>query len=243
MRIVKAPDGLPVRTMGTAKTVGSGFYPSVRSDASHPWEGATELLLAEHDEVVTSYVRSIAQPFRVEAATSAGIERHVVDWARQRYDGRWEILNVKRDWAGFRRPVAQRQSEMARMAADALGAEYREVVHATFAPTTSASDRTLRRNIHDIQSRRFTSVSTRNIALATELLSRQPTLELRRLVEALATNAAHGRALACALMVRRIVAIELAWPLGPASMVTLVPPVRANLPGLFDLIKTAHLAA
>src|SRR5947209_6628186 len=95
IRIVKTSDGLPIRTMGTARTIGSGLYHSIKSGAVHPWEGETEHLLAEHDEVVTRIVRSVPQPFRIEATTSLGIERHVVDWARLDEGGRWEILNAK----------------------------------------------------------------------------------------------------------------------------------------------------
>ena len=83
---------------------------------------------------------------------------------------------------------------------------------------------------------RFTTVETREIAIATDLLSTAGRVELGRLEEALGMGPAHGRAIACALMVRRVVSIALARPLSSSTVVTPVPALPAGAPGLFDLI-------
>lgn len=231
LHIIMPTVGGSIRTLmsGTSWTPNAA-YVSIRNRRTIPTEAATALLAAQIDEVDTSTVRSSSEPMRVELHTSEGRWSTIVDRARQKDHGGWQISELKCGWAGFATPRAQVQEKLGRLAAGALGAEYvREVPASLGSPT-------LRKNAQIIQSYRFVPFPMRCSYVAADLLDRLGTVSLGRLADALAPDRATGRALIYSMMVRRLVAIDLEAPLGDDSCVRAVPPLPEHMPGLFDLL-------
>lgn len=231
LTIVMPTVGGSIRTGGGMSVTRRCHYASIRSGCTIFGEGATEILAAQIHEVVTSTVRIKSQPLRAELRTSDGIERYIPDQARLREDGRWRIAECKRDWDGFDSAGAQRQQRLGRIVADALGAEYvRETMDSLGTPTFLAA-------VETVQLYRTVMPRLTHRHVAADMLDREGVVPLGRLADALHPARVVGVALACAMMVRRLVSIDLDRPIGPDSPVRAVPPLPPVIPDLFDALR------
>lgn len=230
------PRGGELRSLRTLMS-GTSWTPNTAYLSARNWgctvstEAATALIAAHVDEVVTSTVRSWSEPLRVELRTSQGLWSTIVDRVRQKDDGRFQLAELKANWAGFDTARARVQTRLGTLAANALGAEYvREVPASLGSPM-------LRANAAFVQAYRFVPTSHRARYVAADLLERLGTVSLGRLADALAPNAANGLALVCALMVQRLVSIDLETKVGRDSEVRSVPPLPDYMPGLYDALE------
>lgn len=219
LRIVLPTRGHSLRTVITgARVITTGIYASRRMQIGIPVEGATDLMGTMCSEVETEIVRYRAQPFRIELMTGSSILRSIPDCLRQRADGGWEIVEYKASWRQFRSESAKQQSVLARMAANAIGADYLPLVRERL-----GSEARLK-NIEMVQLYRFVNVPLSRQHIAAEMLSCGEPVPLGRLTDALHDNPANGFALVCSLMVQRQVSIDLEDPLSRDSAVTGVEP-------------------
>lgn len=226
LRIVFPIEPGPIRTIHTgSKVVATRSYISGRFDESHPLECQTEFRLARHNEVTAGIRDAVPQPCRIEAVVD-GIRRiHIPDGSRLWFDGRRELIDVKRDASDLRDAGGVMQRLLGSAAAAALGWDYVMITLAAL------GDQDLNDNVDLVQSHRFTSVTTRQRADAAAAVAKG-TLSLGALMNLLCEDRRNGLAAACALMVRHVVAIDLDRPIGPASIVTAAPVALTRLPSI-----------
>ena len=238
VEIVMPNKGSSIRTIITGrKVIGSGAFSSKKDSCSHVFEGETERLLTLSDEVSTGTLRSFTQPFAVVATTSAGVLRSIPDKARLLSDFTWEIVEAKREWASFSKPAAQQQAWLGQLAADALGARYRQVVHAHF------DQPVLRHNLELVAQDRFVNVTSFQERAARRILASSGPMPLWALLPHLGPCPITARACVHALMVRRVLTIDLAERLSERSLVSAVPPLPGPLPDLLAHVRAPANAA
>ncbi|RJX68510.1 hypothetical protein D6858_05670 [Tsuneonella suprasediminis] len=226
--IVRAPDRDQLRGQITGKkSVRTICYPSKKMRRARFGEAAAEIERIEDEEVRTTVVDGVAQPLRVEALleTPTGMRWfvHIPDFATLLSNGDRVLLDAKRNWSDFRKDVGRRQTLLGQLAADALGYRYEQIV------LGSAGNEIRRRNINEIQAYRFVHVPGHLVVRATSAVGRGP-ISLANLSELL--HPVNGRSMAYALMVRRVVEIDLESPLGPRSECRSVPPLPLAMPSI-----------
>jgi hypothetical protein len=232
VRIVAPTDRRAIRTVITGtKAISTAVYISAKNWMSFGLEGETEQLGAMRDEVMVGTNRLRVQPFRVELITSAGIIRHIPDAARQLSDGRWQIVDYKREWWQFRTAEGERQTLLGRMAADALGADYVRTVKEGLGSSTFTD------NVQLVQLYRFVNASPRHRHIAAARLEQEAPIPLGRLADALDSARVNGFALVCSLMVRRQLEIDLSRKITRDSLVIKVASSPAVLPDLFWALR------
>lgn len=228
MRIVRPTGPGPIRQIITGnKVVVTTNYPSKKNRSAHPTEAETEGAGTRHDEVMTHIVRSQPQPFRIEAIIDGVLRRSIPDRLRLMASGSRAIVEFKREWKDFERESAQIQSMLAQAAADELGIGYEKVTLACL------GDATRRANIDRVQLYRFVPVSLRQEVTVARLLEKHGQMALGKLADAIDADHRNGFAKICALMVRRVVAIDLdGRKIDRDSSVKSVPPLPAVMPSL-----------
>jgi hypothetical protein len=228
LRIVRPTGPGPIRQIITGnKTVVTIDYPSKKNRCAQPAEAATEGAGTKHDEVVTRIVRSKPQPFRIEALVDGVLHRSIPDRLRLMADGSRSIVEFKREWRDFEREDAQMQSMLARAAADELGLAYERVTLACL------GNEMRRANIDRVQLYRFVPVSLRQEMTAARMLKDRGPVALGEIADAMDADRRNGFARVCALMVRRIAAIDLdGRKIDRDSRVDPVPPLPTVMPSI-----------
>jgi len=226
LRLIHPIAGPSIRTIG----VGSGSTsvvrtPSYRYREQHTLEGRTEMLLEKHDEVVGDTIDSKPQPFGIQGQVWGGRHLAFPDRARLLRDGTRQLIECKDSWAAFYRPKAFIQKVLTQAAAQALGWDYVPMVPA------SLGSREFQANVDRIYACRGVHVPDRLAILATQLLS-NGSMALGELTGRLHSSEVNGFAIACAMMVRRIIEIELEKPLGHSSAVRIMPTTPRGLPSI-----------
>lgn len=226
--IVRAPDRDQLRGQITGKkTVRTMCYPSKKTRRARFAEGAAEIERIESEEVICQVVDGIAQPIRIEALMEIEGETrwftHIPDFATLLSDGERVLVDAKREWSDFRKDLGRRQSILGQLAADILGYRYEHVI------LGSSGSAVKRRNINEVQASRFVHVPDHLEARAAATLARGP-ISLGNMASLL--HPVNGRSMTFALMVRRIVEIDLEAPLGPRSECRSVPPLPRAMPSL-----------
>lgn len=227
LRIIPPKNGY---SFVSINSVGSGATSVVKASsfrygAGHVLTGATEVLLDKHDEVVSYVMASIPLAFAVEGLIDGERRRTVIDRARLLIDGTRQICECKPDWAAFYNPRATTQRLLGEAAAAALGWEYLPVV-----PETLGS-RTFRANVDRIYGARSVHVPDHTRVHASQLLADGP-MKLGDFTGRIHSHEGNAFSMACAMMVRRIVEIDLDAPLGHSSLVRAMPPRPAGLPSI-----------
>jgi hypothetical protein len=228
IRIVRPTGPGPIRQIITGtKVVVTTNYPSKKNRCAHPTEAATEGAGTKHDEVMTNVVRGKPQPFRIEALIDGVLHRSIPDRIRLMADGSRAIVEFKREWRDFERESAQIQSVLARAAADELGIGYQRVTLACLGNDTR------RANIDRVQLYRFVPVSLHQEMTVSRLLRAKGPMTVGQLADAIDDDHRNGFARVCALMVRRIAAIDLdGGKICRDTRVDPVPPLPAVMPGI-----------
>jgi hypothetical protein len=222
--IVRSTDRDQLRGQITGKkTVRSGGYPSKKTRRARYGEAAAELARIPQEEVDVDVVDAIAQPCRGEVLLDDGWHVHIPDFANLRADGSRVLIDAKRDWAGFRTEDGRRQTFLGQVIADAMGYGYERYVLA------HAGSARRRENVDEVQASRFVNVPDHLVARAAATLAKGP-IALGNLAAIL--HPVNGRSLAYALMVRRVVEIDLDGRLDDRAECRAVPPLPIAMPSI-----------
>lgn len=214
----------------TTAAVGSGETgivrtPSYRFRAAHVLNAGTEVLLDKNDEVRVDVVYSRPQSLCIEGYMNGEKFRTYVDRTRLLIDGTRQIAECKASMSDFYRPRAIRQRLLGQAAAEALGWEWLPVVPETL------GTRIERANVDRIYGARGVRVQDHLVAHTVQLLA-SGGMTLGKLAVALGDHEGNGYSMAFAMMVRRIIEIDLTKPIGHASPVRLAPAIPRGLPSI-----------
>jgi hypothetical protein len=226
--IVRATDRDQLRGQITGtKTIRTCSYPSKKTRRARFAEGAAEMERLVDEEVRVDVVDGVAQPLRIEALveTPEGTRwmTHILDFATLHANGDRVLVDAKRSWSDFRKELGRRQTFLGQLAADTIGYRYERIV------LGSAGSEQHRRNSDEIQASRFVHVPDHLVARAAKAVASGP-ISLGNLSDIL--HPVNGRSMAYALMVRRVVEIDLESRLGPRSECRTVPPLPHGMPSL-----------
>lgn len=222
--IVRSTDRDQIRGQITgAKTIRTAGYPSKKMRRARFMEAATEILRVPQEEVEVDKVDAIAQPLRGRVLLDDGWHDVIPDFANLLSDGRRVIIDAKRHWSDFRTKKGRKQEFLGRMVAEAIGYGYERYVLA------NAGSQQRLDNIDDIQTCRFVPVPAHLVALAASAVA-HGSISLGNLSSIL--HPVNGRSMAYALMVRRVIEIDLEPKLDDRSECRAVPPLPLGLPSI-----------
>lgn len=216
--VVMTPDGSPIRSVLTGRRVMvTGFYISRKAGRALPYEGMNELALLKRSEVDTNVIDYRSQPFRFEFVINGAKRIYIADCVRLLDDGTVEVVEVKGRLRQLASPEYAEKLAAVRDVCEGLGWRFRVLSRQQlFEPHIVYA------NIDLIQSRRMVQFDQVHAYQAVELLEQGGgETTLGDLAEALGGEP-KGLAIALAMMVRRLVAIDLTSLLTAGSRVTAV---------------------
>lgn len=217
-RIVFDKHGAQMRTTITGgKTHDTFIYPSKRFRRGQTGDGRTELLVHMISEVQPDRLDFLPQPCRIEATVYGRPACAFPDYAAVDIGQRPVLGEAKLSWEHFERPTAIAQQAISRKGADALGWQYQQVT------ATGLGNADFLASVEEIQAHRFVNVPMSVERASVLALREHGELELGELVDFIRETPGRGLAFASALMVRRIIAIDLDRPLTERSIVRLAP--------------------
>jgi len=220
--VVMTPDGSPIRSVITGRRVMvTGFYSSRKAGRALPYEGMNEQALLKRCEVETAVVDYRSQPFRFELVIDGAKRIYIADCVRLLSDGSVEVLEVKGRLKQLSPPEYVEKLNLVREICERLGWQFRILSHRhLYEPEVVYA------NIDLIQSRRTVRFDQIQAYRALEVIEREGgAAPLGRVADAIATRPL-GMAIAQAMMVRRLLSIDLTRPLNADSKVTAVPRSR-----------------
>ncbi len=224
-RLVVTPDGRPIRTIitGRRRQV-TGSYPSRKAGRALPHESMNELAFFHLCEVDTDVLDYRAQPFRFEFVEDGQIYRYIADCARLLASGQVEVVEVKSDRRALRDPDYAKKLRAVAELCEELGWLFRTVLREEL-----VHPKAWRENVLLVQSNksvRFESSHTYQVLAAIDRCGEDATLG--DVTAALGDRRA-GEAIAMAMMVARIIQIDLSAPLSSASAVRAVSAIASVL--------------
>jgi hypothetical protein len=224
-RIVVTPDDRPIRTIITGRRrITTGAYNSAKCGRSLPFEGMNEQAFLMHSEVDTQVIDYRAQPFRFEFVVEGAKRIYIADCARLQEGGKIEVVEVKNDRRALRDPDYAMKLACVREISARLGWGFRVVLKdQLFTPAI------VYRNVVEIQSRGSVSFNQSHGYRALALLDRMDgQAPLGKLAEAIGERR-QGMAIAKAMMVARLISIDLSHAIGNDSTVRPVERPRTQL--------------
>lgn len=215
--LVTTPDGSPIRTIVTGRRpITTGTYASRKAGRPLPYESMIECVFFMHSEVDTTVVDYRAQPFRLEFVIGGRKRAYIVDCLRLLADETIEIVEIKGDRRALRDPDYAVKLEAVRVICERLGWRFRVVFKSALLKPKHVYE-----NVVEVQSWSFTAFGQADEFIVTDALRRRPSMTLGSLGVALG-NRLLGIAKLKAMMVKRIVKIDLSSPLSFESPVELV---------------------
>lgn len=214
VRLVVTPDGRALRTIitGRRRTI-SGVFSSRKAGRGLAFESMNEHAFFHHSEVDTRVVDYLAQPFRFEFVIDGTPRAYIADCVRQLADGSIEVVEVKQDYRALKDPDYALKLHWVREICRVLGWSFR-VVHGQ-----RLRERSVRNdNVQTVQHSRSVQYSASDVFVAADACGRTGATTLGLLAEALG-DVRLGRAKAYAMMVGRVIDIELGAPLSPKTPV------------------------
>lgn len=217
--LVVTPSGGPIRTIVTGRRhITTGSYASVKAGRPCPFEGMNERAFLMHCEVDTEVIDYRSQPFRFEFVVDGKKRTYIADCVRLLTGEQLEVVEVKKDLRAFKDPDYSLKIDCVAEICRQLGWQFRLVFEDDlFLP------RTRFRAIEEIQSWRLTAYDEADVYCVMRGLENAGVERLGSLAEMLAPSQL-GRAKLKAMMVHRLVAIDLASPLSDDSAVRLIAP-------------------
>lgn len=214
-RLVMTEDGRPIRSIVTGRRrIVTGSYASRKAGRAQVFESMNEHAHFMHCEVDPRIVDYLAQPFRFEMVLSGRKRIYIADCVRLTANGAIEVVEVKGDLRSLRDPDYVVKLGRVRQLCELVGWSF-----VTLTRQQIIAPHVRHRNIELIQQQRMTRFDECHVyAVQNHLARRGGYAELDDLAGRLGTLAI-GRAIISAMMVRRIVAIDLSAKLGPASVV------------------------
>lgn len=223
-RIVVTPDGRPIRSIITGRRrIVTGNYPSRKSRCAMPHESMNELVFFHESEVDTRVVDYRAQPFRLEFILAGRLRTYIPDCARLLSDGTVEVVEIKGDHRALSDEDYAEKLRAVREFCHRLGWRFRIV----FREETIAA-RIRRANVYLIQSKRTVSYGASHCYLALDRLDRlKGEASLGQVARAFGDSRV-GTSIAMAMMVGRVLDIELERAISPDSRVVGVTGANAG---------------
>lgn len=220
-RLVLPEDGRPIRSIITGhRTQITGSYASRKAGRSQVFESMVERAFYMHCEVDTRVVDYRAQPFRFEFSLGGKWRTYIADCVRLLSDGRVEVVELKSDFRDLRDLDYQSKLDQVRRLCRLLGWRF-TLIRRRHLEKSSV----LQRNVELVQQDRLTAFSDLHTYQVTEALADGPTW-FGALTEALGSRPV-GAAIVRAMMVARILEIDLSRPLNDDSPVRLLQQGRA----------------
>jgi hypothetical protein len=209
-------DGKPVRVIANGRrnsVVGRNY--SVKTGGSHPWESRNELHDLWRAEVSTHVVEYRVQPHVLKFEIGGQRFRYTPDREDFLADNSTKIVEVKDVFEERDDPHYTMKLAHAETIYSALGWQF-EIVQGAALRTTAEFA-----TVEHIHAYRRTVVTTEDVFAVHDLFERVDAPVLSQLVSVLpfSANSLH---VVCAMIVRRIVAIDLAVGLSPDAPVSLV---------------------
>ncbi|MDG2527598.1 TnsA endonuclease N-terminal domain-containing protein [Caulobacter endophyticus] len=216
--VVLAPDGSAIRSVLTGRRVMvTGFYNSRKAGRALPYEGMNELALLKHCEVDTTVVDYRSQPFRFEFVIDGAKRIYIADCVRLLDDGTVEVLEAKGRLRQLLSPDYAEKLDAVRDACTKLGWRLRVLSQKQlFEPHQVYA------NVDQIQSRRMVRFDQVDAYRALEHIEQEGgQTTLGRLAGVIGAGP-RGLAISQAMMVRRLVKIDLSSRLSAESCVSLI---------------------
>lgn len=215
-RVVLPEDGRPIRSVITGRrTQVTGSYASRKAGRAQVFESMTERAFFMHCEVDVRVVDYRAQPFRFEFLLGGRWRTYIADCVRLMDDGRIEVIELKSDLRDLRDLDYQAKLERVRGLCGLLGWRF-SIVRRRHLEASVVHQR----NIELVQQDRLTSFDDRHVYRVTDALAEDAT-PLGEVAEATEVPQV-GVAIIKAMMVARIVEIDLGRPLTEDSPVRLL---------------------
>lgn len=214
-QLVVTPNGSPIRSIITGRRrIVTGSYASRKARRAFPFEGMNERAFFMHSEVDTNVVDYRAQPFRFEFVLDGQKRVYIADCVRLLADGSIEVIEVKNDQRALRDLQYASKIERVWAICAALGWTFRVVLRQQLiSPAVRYA------NIVEVQSRRHTRFDASHEYVARHALDRAGgQLALGEFADALGERQ-RGMAIAQAMMVGRLLDIDLTDPLSPNTLV------------------------
>lgn len=218
--VVMTPDGSPIRSVLTGRRVMvTGFYISRKAGRALPYEGMNELALLKRSEVDTNVVDYRSQPFRFEFVINGAKRIYIADCVRLLDDGTIEVVEVKGRLQQLSSPEYAEKLAAVRDVCESLGWRFRVLGRQQlFEPHIVYA------NIDLIQSRRMVQFDQVHAYQAMELLERGTGETTLGDLSDVLGGEPRGLAIAQAMMVRRLVDIDLNGLLTAESQVAAITP-------------------
>lgn len=221
--LVTTPCGSPIRTIVTGrKVMTTGVYVSRKAGRALPFESMNERAFFMHCEVDTDVEDYRAQPFRFEFVIDGRKRTYIADCARLMADGALEVVEVKSDHRALKDPDYAAKIQRVRTLCEHVGWRFRVVTKSNlFEPVYFF------RNVDDIQSWRMTTYSDADVFRSAARLQ-NGSATVGELAGELGQTT-DGAAKLKAMMVKRVIRIDLTQPLSTSSSVSLVMPKRESV--------------
>ncbi len=219
--LVTTPCGSPIRTIVTGRRViTTGVYASRKAGRPQPYESMKERAFFMHCEVDTEVLDYRAQPFRLEFVIEGRKRTYIVDCVRLMADGSIEVVEVKSDPRALQDQDYAEKLYAVRTICEQVGWRFRLVFKKALMEPAA-----FHRNVTDVQSWRMTEYTNADVFWVAQFMGRRGGAALGDLVERFSSRAL-GFAKLKAMMVGRIVQIDLRQPIGDATSVALVSDAR-----------------
>jgi len=215
--LVTTPCGAPIRTIVTGRRViTTGVYASRKAGRPQPYESMNERAFFMHCEVDTDVIDYRAQPFRLEFVLDGRKRTYIADCVRVLASGDIELVEIKSDPSSVRNPDYRQKLEAVRAICSQVGWRFRLIFEKSLTEPA-----VFHRNIIDVQFRRMTKYSDTDVFGVVEALGRQSGATLGDVIQNIGSRA-EGLAKLKAMMVGRIVRLDLTEQIGDATPVGLV---------------------
>lgn len=212
-----------------ARLVETDGYPSKRYRRSFSTEASVERKITHQAEVLTNYIAYRTQPLRIEVTWRGKRYSAIPDAARVMIGRIPELIEAKYDFAAFDEGKNLFQRAISECGAEALGWDYTQLTH------SNLGNECFIENVTDIQYYRFNHVTLREQQIVNKVLRRHDLMLLGDLADEISSCAVRGQTTLYAMMVRRLLSIDLNRPLSRSSIVRRAPdlpqtPYRIWLP-------------
>lgn len=220
-RLVLPKDGRPIRSVITGRRAQvTGSYASRKAGRSQVFESMVERAFYMLCEVDTWVVDYRAQPFRFEFSLGGKWRTYIPDCVCLMADGSINVVELKSDFRDLKDQDYQTKLDCVRRLCGLLGWRFSLVRRRHL-----EKSKVLQRNVERVQQDRLTAFAEREIYRATGILAQGPAC-FGDVADAVQGTPA-GMAVVHAMMVARILEIDLARPLNDDSPVRLLQQGRA----------------
>ncbi|WP_313008951.1 TnsA endonuclease N-terminal domain-containing protein [Brevundimonas vesicularis] len=169
-----------------------------------------------HCEVDTDVINYRAQPFRLEFVLDGRKRTYIADCVRVLASGGVELVEIKSDPSSVHDPDYREKLEAVRAICSQVGWRFRLIFNKALTEPAA-----FHRNVVEVQSRRMAEYSDTDVFRVVEALGRQPGATLGDVAQDLGSRD-EGLAKLKAMMVGRIVRLDLTEEIGDATPVCLV---------------------